>query len=303
MRRVVVVALRRSPKALLPRSSTRRAFATTTSNSTSSILAPTTSLYSASHQYTKQQQQHDATISSYSLGSLSDACSFGMLLRRQQHFSSSTITNNTPRRNHSGIYCVRWHSTAAASTPSSSSLTPFLLADIGEGIAEVELLQWFVQEGDYVNEFDRICEVQSDKATVEITSRYEGYITSLDHTVGDMVKVGSPLLFLQGGDDEGDEDTASSTATHHHHHQADEVLLRDRSSQASVVDPEPLLNIPTIASQYHLQTDDDHDKDYTSRSNPSSSRGAGGISPDLKYDTLRPRSPSNIQSITPNLSY
>ena len=52
---------------------------------------------------------------------------------------------------------------------SSSSDIPYLLADIGEGIAEVELLQWFVSEGDVVSQFDKICEVQSDKATVEIT--------------------------------------------------------------------------------------------------------------------------------------
>lgn len=37
--------------------------------------------------------------------------------------------------------------------------------------------------------FDRICEVQSDKATVEITSRYDGFITKVYHREGDVVKV------------------------------------------------------------------------------------------------------------------
>lgn len=80
---------------------------------------------------------------------------------------------------------------SAASTPSGSSgkVIPFLLADIGEGIAEVEMMQWFVQEGDVVKQFDRICEVQSDKATVEISSRYDGVIRRVHHPVGAVVKV------------------------------------------------------------------------------------------------------------------
>lgn len=96
------------------------------------------------------------------------------------------------------------------------AVIPFKLADIGEGIAEVELMKWFVkvnlflhiffyflcnlsfvlfiQEGDNVKSFDRICEVQSDKATVEITSRYDGVITKIFHDEGAIVKVGSALL-------------------------------------------------------------------------------------------------------------
>ena len=45
------------------------------------------------------------------------------------------------------------------------------------------------QEGDQVAEFDQLCEVQSDKASVEITSQYEGTVRRLLHTEGDIVQV------------------------------------------------------------------------------------------------------------------
>jgi 2-oxoisovalerate dehydrogenase E2 component (dihydrolipoyl transacylase) len=80
---------------------------------------------------------------------------------------------------------------------SLSSTVAFKLADIGEGITEVELLQWFVKEGDSVKSFDRICEVQSDKATVEITSRYDGSVAKLHYKVGDVMKVGKPIVDIR----------------------------------------------------------------------------------------------------------
>lgn len=73
------------------------------------------------------------------------------------------------------------------------------LAQTGEGIAECELLQWFVQEGDSVEEFQRLCEVQSDKATIEITSRYKGKVSRVRFIPGDIIKVGETLLELVVG--------------------------------------------------------------------------------------------------------
>ncbi|KAI1300846.1 hypothetical protein EDD11_005936 [Mortierella claussenii] len=90
----------------------------------------------------------------------------------------------------------RFHASALA-----NAKVPFLLADIGEGITECEVIQWFVKVGDKVEEFDRLCEVQSDKASVEITSRFTGSIASLKYKVGDMAKVGSPLVEIETGDD------------------------------------------------------------------------------------------------------
>lgn len=79
----------------------------------------------------------------------------------------------------------------------SGETISFKLADIGEGIHEVELLKWFVNPNDKVKVFDKLCSVQSDKATVEITSRYEGIIKSLLHEEGAIVKVGDILVDIE----------------------------------------------------------------------------------------------------------
>ncbi|GMH51769.1 hypothetical protein TrST_g8704 [Triparma strigata] len=104
------------------------------------------------------------------------------------------------------------------SFPTQPNTIPFLLADIGEGIAEVELLQWFVEPGDEVKQFDRICEVQSDKATVEITSRYDGKVSSLHGEVGGMMNVGEPLMHIEvvggeGGGSDGASDKSETIAS------------------------------------------------------------------------------------------
>jgi len=79
----------------------------------------------------------------------------------------------------------------------SSAVKQFNLADVGEGISECEVLKWYVEVGKEIQQFDMICEVQSDKATAEITSPYEGTVTRIYYEVGDMAKVGSPLVDIK----------------------------------------------------------------------------------------------------------
>uniref|UniRef100_A0A7E4ZS76 Dihydrolipoamide acetyltransferase component of pyruvate dehydrogenase complex n=1 Tax=Panagrellus redivivus TaxID=6233 RepID=A0A7E4ZS76_PANRE len=93
---------------------------------------------------------------------------------------------------------------------SLAKLVPFKLADIGEGIAEVEMKEWYVKEGDKVSQFDNICEVQSDKAAVTITSRFDGVVKNLLHDVGSIVKVGSVLVNIDTDDAVDDAPSAES---------------------------------------------------------------------------------------------
>ena len=85
---------------------------------------------------------------------------------------------------------------------------PFLLADIGEGITECQLIQWFVQPGARVEQFDKICEVQSDKASVEITSPFDGVIKKLHYEPDDMAITGKPLVDIDIQSEISDADAA-----------------------------------------------------------------------------------------------
>lgn len=55
----------------------------------------------------------------------------------------------------------------------------------------------YIKEGDSVSQFDSICEVQSDKASVTITSRYDGIIRKLHYNLDDIAYVGKPLVDIE----------------------------------------------------------------------------------------------------------
>ena len=71
------------------------------------------------------------------------------------------------------------------------------LPDVGEGVAEAELVEWHVKVGDLVREDTVLAAVMTDKATVEIPSPVDGEILWLGAEIGEIIAVGSPLIRLK----------------------------------------------------------------------------------------------------------
>lgn len=77
------------------------------------------------------------------------------------------------------------------------SIFEFRMPDIGEGVAEAELVTWMIAVGDIVQVDDFIAEVMTDKATVELASPVAGSVSSLEYAPGDRVAVGATLIRFQ----------------------------------------------------------------------------------------------------------
>jgi pyruvate dehydrogenase E2 component (dihydrolipoamide acetyltransferase) len=75
----------------------------------------------------------------------------------------------------------------------------FLLPDLGEGLAEAELISWKVKPGDAVKESQTLAEMQTDKALVEVPSPWAGTVTELCGNPGDIIKVGAVLVRYGAG--------------------------------------------------------------------------------------------------------
>ena len=71
------------------------------------------------------------------------------------------------------------------------------LPDVGEGVAEAELVEWHVKVGDLVREDALLAAVMTDKATVEIPSPVDGEVLWLGAEIGETVAVGSPIVRLK----------------------------------------------------------------------------------------------------------
>ncbi len=86
------------------------------------------------------------------------------------------------------------------------------LPDVGEGVAEAELVEWHVKIGDLVREDTVIAAVMTDKATVEIPSPVDGEIIWLGAEIGETVAVGSPIVRIKIAGDGPAETVAEAAA-------------------------------------------------------------------------------------------
>ena len=87
----------------------------------------------------------------------------------------------------------------------------FRLPDVGEGVAEGEIVQWLVAPGDTVSEDQPVAEVETDKAVVEVPSPVNGTVGELRAEAGEVVPVGEVIITFEEADGEPDVDAESET--------------------------------------------------------------------------------------------
>jgi 2-oxoisovalerate dehydrogenase E2 component (dihydrolipoyl transacylase) len=124
----------------------------------------------------------------------------------------------------------------------------FKLPDIGEGIAEAEIVAWHVKVGDVIAEDQQIADMMTDKATVEMESPVAGKVLELAGEVGDQVPIGSVLAVIEteGADraaepasDSKDERPLADGAVEATPAQASEIPVTKAIEETELVRPEP----------------------------------------------------------------
>ena len=79
----------------------------------------------------------------------------------------------------------------------------FKLPDLGEGLAEAEIVEWKVSAGDIVSVDQVLLSVETAKALVDVPSPVAGVIARLCGQEGDILHIGAPLVEFEGGEDDG----------------------------------------------------------------------------------------------------
>ena len=125
----------------------------------------------------------------------------------------------------------------------------FRLPDIGEGIAEAEIVAWHVKIGERVEEDAQLADMMTDKATVEMESPVSGIVVELAGEVGDLIPIGSTLAVIETDvDGEGDVDTPVEEEIVSETPGAEEVSVVEVATTPEPVRAEPV-EAPSLSSE------------------------------------------------------
>ena len=116
----------------------------------------------------------------------------------------------------------------------------FNLPDIGEGIAEAEIVAWHVKLGDRIEEDARVADMMTDKATVEMESPVSGTVIEVAGEVGDVIAIGSALVVIETDGDDSEISADPSTSSG----RADVVSEAEPVVEAALPPPAPKTSTP-----------------------------------------------------------
>ncbi len=134
----------------------------------------------------------------------------------------------------------------------------FKLPDIGEGIAEAEIVAWHVKLGDVIAEDQQIADMMTDKATVEMESPVAGKVVELAGEVGDQIPIGSVLAVIETegadraaetADDSVDERPLADGAVEATPEMAEEIPVTKVVEETKPVRPEPVEGLPSTSAK------------------------------------------------------
>ena len=117
----------------------------------------------------------------------------------------------------------------------------FNMPDVGEGVAEAEVVEWHVKVGDRVEEDQHLVDVMTDKATIDIESPVAGTLVEVAGEVGDVIAIGSMLLVIEveGADVSEEQAKAAAEQIEDEMSDADETDGADETAVPEPVQAEP----------------------------------------------------------------
>jgi len=129
----------------------------------------------------------------------------------------------------------------------------FNMPDVGEGVAEAEIVEWHVKVGDSVSEDQHLVDVMTDKATIDIESPVDGKVIEVAGEPGDTISVGAMLLVIEIAGEVPDDIEEKAAESAHEVVTEPETVIEEATPEAEAVnEPEPTPeSAPSASSASH----------------------------------------------------